>query len=113
MQEALRVVLLTLLLIKVYRVPKPRNYKRERQLQSTPVELAKNAARKRARRKLEKEGVVKKGDGKDVDHKNRNPMDNGRKNLKAKPKSSNRSFSRKGTKGVYGKKNPTPRIRSK
>ena len=105
-------VLLVLLLIKVYKVPaarKPRDYKRERQLQSTPVELAKNAARKRARRKLEKAGVVKKGDGKDVDHKNRNPMDNARGNLKAKPKSSNRSFSRKGTKGVYGKKNPTPR----
>jgi len=87
----------------------PRDYKRERQLQSTPIELAKNAARKRARRKLEKSGVVKKHDGKDVDHKNRNPLDNSRGNLKAKPKSANRSFSRKGTKGVYGKKNPTPR----
>ena len=40
-----------------------RNYKRERQLQSTPAELKKNAARKAARRKLEKQGKVRKGDG--------------------------------------------------
>lgn len=91
--------------------PVKRNYKRERQLQSTPIELKKNAARKRARYKLEKAGVVKKHDGKDVDHKDRNPMNNSRSNLKAKPKSANRSFSRKGTKTVYGKKNPTPRGR--
>lgn len=74
-----------------------RDYKRERELQSTPAELAKNAARKRARRLLEKEGRVKKGDGKDVDHSNRNPLDNSKKNLKVKSKAANRSFSRKGT----------------
>ena len=39
-----------------------RNYKRERELQSTPRELARNAARKKARRKLEAAGKVKKGD---------------------------------------------------
>lgn len=80
-----------------------RDYKRERELQSTPEELAKNASRKRARRKLEKSGAVKKGDGKDVDHKNRNPNDNSPKNLKAKPKSANRSFSRKVDAKKYGK----------
>ena len=80
-----------------------RDYKRERELQSTPEELAKNASRKRARRKLEKSGVVKKGDGKDVDHKNRNPNDNSPKNLQAKPKSSNRSFSRKDNPKKYSK----------
>ena len=37
-----------------------------------------------------KEGVVRKGDGKDVDHKDRNPMNNSRKNLRAQPKSKNR-----------------------
>ena len=78
-----------------------RDYKRERELQSTPEELKKNAARKRARRKLEKEGVVTKGDGKDVDHKNRNPLSNGRKNLRAQPKSTNRSFSRKANSSKY------------
>ena len=37
-----------------------------------------NAARKRARRKLEGEGKVKPFDGKDVDHSNGNPKDNKR-----------------------------------
>ena len=63
-----------------------RDYKREAAIRSTPKDKAENASRKRARRVLEKEGVVKKGDGKDVDHKNRNPMSNGRKNLGHKPK---------------------------
>jgi hypothetical protein len=39
-------------------------------------------------------GKVKKGDGKDVAHKNGNPKDNKRKNLTVKPKSVNRSFAR-------------------
>ena len=80
-----------------------RDYKRERELQSTPEEMAKNASRKAARRKLVKAGVVKKGDGKDVDHQNRNPKDNSTKNLKAKPKSVNRSFSRKANAKKYAK----------
>lgn len=49
-----------------------------------------NAARKRARRKLEKEGKVRKGDGKDVDHKDRNPKNNSRGNLRVQSKSKNR-----------------------
>ena len=80
-----------------------RNYKRERELQSTPEELAKNAARKAARRKLEANGTVKPHDGKDVDHKNRNPKDNRMSNLVAKPKSANRSFSRKANASKYAK----------
>ena len=72
-----------------------RYYKRERQLQSTPRELARNAARKKARRKLEAAGKVKKGDGKDVDHKDRNPRNNSKSNLRVQSKSKNRSFSRK------------------
>ena len=71
-----------------------RNYKRERQLQSTPSELKKNAARKAARRKLEKQGKVRKGDGKDVDHKDGNPNNNKRSNLTATTKAKNRSFPR-------------------
>ena len=80
-----------------------RDYKRERQLQSTPEELAKNASRKSARRKLEANGTVKPHDGKDVDHKNGNPKDNSMTNLTAKPKSSNRSFSRKANASKYAK----------
>jgi len=84
---------------------KKRDYKRERELQlkSSKSNLAANASRKAARRKLEKTGAVSKGDGKDVDHKNSNPLDNSTKNLKAKPKSANRSFSRKANAKKYGK----------
>ena len=46
---------------------------------------------------LEAEGVVHKGDGKDVDHKK--PLSKGgtttRKNLTVKPASANRSYARK------------------
>ena len=82
-----------------------RDYKRERalQLMSSKSNKKANASRKAARRILEKKGVVSKGDGKDVDHKNRNPNDNSPKNLKAKPKSVNRSFSRKDDAKKYGK----------
>ena len=84
---------------------KKRNYKRERELQlkSPTSNLKANAARKRARYKLEKKGVVRKGDGKDVDHKNGNPRDNSSGNLRAQPKSTNRSFSRKANSKKYSK----------
>ena len=49
-----------------------------------------NASRKRARRKLEKAGKVRKGDGKDVDHKDRNPKNNSKSNLRVQSKSKNR-----------------------
>ena len=82
-----------------------RDYKRERELQlkSPASNKAANASRKAARRQLEKNGTVSSGDGKDVDHKNRNPRDNSAKNLKAVPKSTNRSFSRKANATKYNK----------
>jgi hypothetical protein len=53
--------------------------------------------RNKARRIMERAGVVKKGDGKDVDHKK--PLSKGGttviSNLRAKPASANRSFKRK------------------
>ena len=74
----------------------PRDYKRERalQLKSPKSNLAANASRKAARRILEKTGKVKKGDGKDVDHKNGNPRDNSKNNLRVTTKKANRSFPR-------------------
>jgi hypothetical protein len=74
----------------------PRDYKRERalQLKSPKSNLSANASRKAARRLLEKTGAVKKGDGKDVDHKNGNPRDNSKKNLRVTTKKANRSFPR-------------------
>jgi hypothetical protein len=43
---------------------------------------------------LAKAGVVRKGDGKDVNHKNGNPKDNSKKNLSVTTKRANRSFPR-------------------
>lgn len=77
-----------------------RDYKQEYKTAKRRQEVASgsdgdNAKRKAARRKMEKAGRVKKGDGKDVDHKNRNPKDNRNSNLRVVSKSKNRSFSRK------------------
>lgn len=48
---------------------KPRDYKQEyAEFHSKPEQVKKRAQRVKARRMLEKEGVVSKGDGKDVDH---------------------------------------------
>lgn len=83
-------------------MPSSPNYKRDyRQeydaYQGTPDQKKKRAERNKARRMLEKEGVVSKGDGKDVDHKK--PLSKGgkttRANVVAKPKAANRSFKRK------------------
>mgnify|MGYP001036696445 CR=1 FL=1 len=50
------------------------------------------AARNQARRQAEKAGKVKKGDGKDVHHKNGNPRDNSSKNLQVVSRSRNRAM---------------------
>ena len=75
-----------------------RDYKQEyKNYDGTPAVKKKRAQRNKARRMLEREGVVSKGDGKDVDH--ITPLSKGgtstRSNLKAKPASANRSFKRK------------------
>lgn len=74
-----------------------RNYRDEYdRYHSKPEQRENRAARNRARRALEKDGVVRKGDGMDVDHKT--PLikggGNGRENLRAVPASKNRSFAR-------------------
>ena len=75
---------------------KPRNYKREyKTYHAKPKQKKRRAQRNTARRKMTKAGKVRKGDGKDVDHRDRNTANNSRKNLRAIPKSKNRSFSRK------------------
>ena len=52
------------------------------------------ALRNKNRYHAEKNGRVKRGDGKHIDHKDGNPLNNSRKNLKVKPKGTNRSFPR-------------------
>jgi hypothetical protein len=79
-------------------VNKKRPYKKEyEQYDGTPAVKKKRAARNKARRTMEKEGLVSKGDGKDVDHKR--PLSKGvsgdRGNLRVKSASANRSYKRK------------------
>jgi hypothetical protein len=50
--------------------------------------------RNAARRKMIAAGKVRKGDGKDVAHKNNNPKDNSSGNLAVQSKAKNRSFPR-------------------
>lgn len=70
---------------------KKRDYKKEyKATHGTPKGIADRTARVLARRKLEKEGRVKKGDGKEVDHKNNNPRDNSPSNLRVVDKKTNR-----------------------
>lgn len=45
-----------------------RNYEQESKWQSSPEQKRRRAARGRARYKAEKEGKVRKGDGKELDH---------------------------------------------
>jgi hypothetical protein len=69
-----------------------RNYKQEYEKYHSKPEQKKNrASRNKARRLMEAKGRVRKGDGKDVDHRNRNPRDNTSSNLRVTSKSSNRS----------------------
>lgn len=79
-----------------------RDYKQETKIRSTAKDKAENAARKRARREMEKAGKVKKGDGKDVDHKDRNTKNNSKGNLRVQKASTNRSYSRKANAKKYG-----------
>jgi|TARA_R110000764_G_scaffold194671_1_gene279931 hypothetical protein len=60
----------------------------------TPKRMAANRSRKRARHLLEKQGKVKKFDGKDVDHKDGNPRNNAKSNLRVQKASTNRSIPR-------------------
>lgn len=73
----------------------PRDYKSEyKNYHSKPEQKKKRASRNAARSKMMAGGAVKKGDGKDVDHKNGNPKDNNKKNLRVTTKTANRSFPR-------------------
>jgi len=69
-----------------------RDYKKEYQKYHGTSEYKKDRAhRNKVRRQLTREGKVHKGDGKDIDHKNGNPRDNRRTNLRIVPKSVNRA----------------------
>jgi hypothetical protein len=75
----------------------PRDYKKEyANYQGKPEQIENRAKRNKARSEAMKDGRVKKGDGKDVDHKK--PLSKGGSNHKSNTrvvsKSTNRSFAR-------------------
>ena len=65
---------------------------RQRKYNSRPEQKKRRAERNASRRKMEKAGKVRKGDGKDVDHKNHNTSDQSSKNLSVMSKSKNRAM---------------------
>ena len=69
-----------------------RDYKREYATYHGSDEQKKNrASRNAARRSLMKQGRVRKGDGKDVDHRDGNPRNNRAGNLSVMSRSANRA----------------------
>ena len=72
-----------------------RNYKKEyKNYQGTDKQKKRRASRNTARNRALKSGKVRKGDGKDIHHKDGNPKNNSKKNLVVKSRSKNRSFPR-------------------
>lgn len=70
---------------------------------SKPEQVKRRTSRNKARAQMIKAGKAHKGDGKDVGHKNGNPLDDKMTNYKMQTKKSNRSYPRTKT---AGKKNP-------
>ena len=72
-----------------------RDTKKENRLyNSKPEQKKRRAARNKARRQALRQGRVRLGDGKDIAHKDNNPLNNNSKNLAVQSKSKNRSFKR-------------------
>lgn len=74
--------------------------KQQRAYNSRPEQKKRRAQRNAARRKLIKQGKVSKGDGKDVDHKDKNTANGSAKNLRVRSKGKNRADNR----GTGGRK---------
>ena len=69
-----------------------RDYKREyEQYHSKPKQKKRRAGRNAANRIMKMVGKIKKGDGKDVHHKDHNTANNSKSNLSVRSRSSNRS----------------------
>ena len=78
-------------------MPKPRNYAEEyRKFHGKPEQIKRRAQRNSSRAAMVKAGRVRKGDGKDVDHKNHNTADQSKSNLRVISKSRNRAANTKG-----------------
>lgn len=70
---------------------KPRDYKKEyADFHGKPAEIARRSARNKSVRALGREGKGSK-DGKDIDHKDGNPMNRSKSNMRVIKASTNRS----------------------
>lgn len=78
--------------------------KQQRKYNSKPAQKKRRAQRNTARRQAEKAGKVRKGDGKDIDHKKKGKangkLNNSKSNLRVRSKSANRADNR----GTGGRK---------
>lgn len=72
----------------------PARQRAQAKYNSKPEQVARRASRNAARAKMVAAGKVRKGDGKDVAHKNNNPKNNSPSNLAVQSKAKNRSFPR-------------------
>lgn len=65
---------------------------RQRKYNSKPSSKKDRASRNNARAEAMKEGKVRKGDGKDIDHKDSNPRNNKKGNTQVMDRSKNRAM---------------------
>lgn len=72
----------------------PARQRAQKKYNAKPIQKKRRAQRNAARRKMMKAGKVRKGDGKDVAHKNNRTSDNSASNLAVQSKAKNRSFKR-------------------
>lgn len=87
-----------------YKAGATEDSKRQRKYNSSAKQKKRRADRNASRRKMEKAGKVSKGDGKEIDHRNKNTADQSSKNLRVRDKSANRADNR-GTGGRKPKSN--------
>lgn len=66
----------------------------QKKYNAKPAQVKRRASRNAARAQMVKAGRVSKGDGKDVAHRNNNPLQNSGSNLGVQSKASNRSLRR-------------------
>lgn len=72
---------------------KPRSVQ-QRKYNSSPLQKKRRAERNASRAKMIKAGKAKKGDGKDVDHRNKNTANKSASNLRMRSVSANRADNR-------------------
>lgn len=66
----------------------------QKKYNAKPIQLKRRAQRNATRAKMAKLGLVRKGDGKDVDHKDHNTKNQSRSNLRVQSASENRKNNR-------------------